>query len=124
MLVPGQLHTIAGAMQVRAEEEVMARNREHRLAQYRARRERDWDEAIAREQQLAAALQVCTSHSCCLCYVATEGMRMLIQAAGGAWSRAMHVTGVFDATFPLTPSGAKRPHAAFTMSRAHPGCPA
>lgn len=44
--------------QLRREEEVLEQNRAQRLRQYDERRERDWEEALARERQLMDAMKV------------------------------------------------------------------
>ena len=48
--------------QLRREEEVLVQNRTQRMRQYGERRERDWEEALARERQLMHAMKV--RHAC------------------------------------------------------------
>jgi hypothetical protein len=44
--------------QLRKEQRVLEENRAQRLKQYNERREKDWEEALARERQLMRAMQV------------------------------------------------------------------
>jgi hypothetical protein len=44
--------------QLRKEQQVLEQNRAQRLRQYNERREKDWEESLARERQLMRAMQV------------------------------------------------------------------